>query len=325
MYFTRFERDQRDRAEGAAPSMRGQRQPESGCKRGARSGLRAAVVDRSPVTIFLKEINLGQYAEVFHRNGFDDMEVLVEIEDDHMRELGLPPGHMLKLKKRLRELGQAAAPATAKPPTAASAPQRMLCSTSHPSGSMMTTVQMSWVQVKELGTDTAGELFYKKFFAIQPEAKDLFPVSVRMRYRDWTSEEEESETDLNNSPALRKLWAKVVDAVGSAVAGLQDIKKLAPQLQQLGMRHVGYGLKAEYWRVAEKVLVEVLQEGLQEKFTDDIRDAWVMVYGFMTAIMLSGYQSAKAEIAAKELEWETQRSYTSETATPSSSAHAGGA
>jgi len=324
MYFTRFEREQRQRAEGAAGSMRGPRQPESGgARRGARGGLRDAVVDKSPVTIFLKEIGMGQYADAFYKNGFDDMEVLMDIEDDHMRELGLLPGHMLKLKKRLREAGQTAAPASVSSSTA-SAPQRMLCSTSHPSGTMMTTVQMSWVHVKEIGTDAAGELFYKKFFALQPEAKDLFPVSVRMRYRDWTSEEEESETDLNNSPALRKLWAKVVDAVGSAVAGLQDINKLAPQLQQLGWRHVGYGLKPEYWRVAEQVLVEVLQEGLQDKFTDDVRDAWVMVYGFMTAIMLSGYQSAKAEIAAKELEWEAQRSYTTETATPTSS-YAGGA
>lgn len=72
-------------------------------------------------------------------------------------------------------------------------------------------------------------------------------------------------------------------------------------LQQLGMRHVGYGLKPEYWKVAEKVLVEVLKEGLGNDFTKEVEMAWLMVYGFMTATMLAGFEAAKAAQSSAQL------------------------
>ena len=165
----------------------------------------------------------------------------------------------------------------------------------------LTTVQMSWLQVKQLGTDTVGGLFYKKFFQLEPTAKALFPMSVRLRYKDWDTDEEEGE-DPTNSPALRKLWAKFVTVVGSAVAGIQDCSKLVPSLQQLGIRHVAYGLKPEYFNLAGKVLIEVLAEWLGESFTKEVENAWVMVSGFMVATMFAGFTSACSDIHAKELQ-----------------------
>ena len=106
--------------------------------------------------------------------------------------------------------------------------------------------------MKQLGTDVVGALFYKKFFQFEPAAKALFPLSVRLRYKDWDTDEEEGG-DPENSPALRKLWAKFITVVGSAVAGIQDCAKLVPNLQQLGIRHVGYGLKPEYFNIAPQL------------------------------------------------------------------------
>lgn len=63
-----------------------------------------------PITTFLKEVGLAQYAGMLLRSGFDDMETLIEIEDDHLRDLGLPPGHALKLRKRLKEYRATVAP-----------------------------------------------------------------------------------------------------------------------------------------------------------------------------------------------------------------------
>ena len=122
---------------------------------------------------------------------------------------------------------------------------------------------------------------------------------MRLRYKDWDTDEEELE-DPSNSPALRKLWAKFITVVGSAVAGIQDTAKLVPMLQQLGMRHVGYGLKPEYFDLAGKILIEVLAEWLGDSFTKEVENAWVMVSGFMVATMYGGYMAAAAEIKAKE-------------------------
>jgi len=125
-------------------------------------------------------------------------------------------------------------------------------------------------------------------------------MRVRTRYQDWASEAQEDENDLDNSPALRKLWAKVIDAVGSAVAGLHDVNKLVPMLNQLGMRHVGYGLKPEYVQLAGTILVDVLKEGLGDACTKEVENSWVMVFGFMSATMLQGFHTMQEEIKSHE-------------------------
>ena len=43
-----------------------------------------------------------------------------------------------------------------------------------------------------LTTGFEGEIMYKHLFKIAPVAKQLFPVSVRNRYRDWSCSEEEA-------------------------------------------------------------------------------------------------------------------------------------
>lgn len=43
------------------------------------------------------------YIDKFIDNGFDDMDVLVEIESSHLNSLGIKPGHQIKLKKYLSE------------------------------------------------------------------------------------------------------------------------------------------------------------------------------------------------------------------------------
>ena len=171
-------------------------------------------LEQSPVTAFLRELNLGQYAELMRDHGFDDMETLMCIEEPHMREMGMPAGHIVKLKRNLKECESMTAP-----------PRTLQSKAFQPCNTTMTAVQLSWQQVKALGTDVVGGLFYKKFFQIEPNAKALFPISVRLRYKDWDTDEEEGE-DPEDSPALRKLWAKFITVVGSAVAGMQDTEKL---------------------------------------------------------------------------------------------------
>ncbi|CAE7197341.1 hmp, partial [Symbiodinium sp. KB8] len=113
---------------------------------------------------------------------------------------------------------------------------------------------------------------------------------------------DEDERNIAASPALRRLFGRVVDAVGSAAAGLQDMNKMVPALTQLGMRHVGYNLKEEYFEISEKALLLTLREGLGDLFTKEVEFAWSMVYNFIIATMLAGFRSAQAEAKAKMAE-----------------------
>jgi len=256
--------------------------------------------DRNPVTAFLREAGLIQYARVLNHHGFDDMETLLCMEDEHMREMGIATGHILKLKRHLREhalqrFGQR------EPASQSSQIAVPRFGGGETQGKAYTSVQLSWMKLKdEIGLSTVGGLFYQKFFALEPEAKELFPLSMRFRYMDWGSSEEEDPDDPTHSPALRNLWAKFISVVGSAVAGLQDTCRLVPMLQQLGIRHAGYGLKESYFHLAGKILVDCISEGLGKSFTKEVENAWVMVSGFMVATMLSGFSTAQKDIQDAE-------------------------
>jgi len=72
------------------------------------SNLQAAVPQQSKegleVAAFLAGINLDRYVSIFMENGFDCMEVVQEMQESHMKEIGMAAGHILKLRKRLAEL-----------------------------------------------------------------------------------------------------------------------------------------------------------------------------------------------------------------------------
>lgn len=155
------------------------------------------------------------------------------------------------------------------------------------------SVKQSWTLVERLGSEVVAELFYKNLFKIAPTTKELFPIAVRNRHRDWASREEEDEKDPVNSPALRKLFAKVLDAVGTAVAGLQDMTSLVPHLTALGMRHVNYNTNPEHFVYGGQALLVTLQAGLGELYTQDVEIAWKLVYDFVSASIITGLKMAR--------------------------------
>lgn len=291
----------------AAGAMPGQR-PSSLAGTAPRTSRRAAPVpqdmdDCNPVVAFLGESDMLQYAEVLLENGFDDLETLMEIEDADLADLGMPRGHILKLRRRLREFVGAApgaqpprfqAPAMSeevRPPTTARVMQ--------PTSAMTSSVQQSWEQVKALGPDSVGGVLYRNLFEIAPEVKELFPREVRARYQHWTVDEASGDGDVMDSPALAHLFGKVVLAVGNSIAGLHQTESLIPRLKQLGMRHVGYrGVTEAHFPVLLKALIKTLRTCLGNLFTPEVEFAWSMVYNFISAIMIQGLKEAQ-EIEAK--------------------------
>lgn len=86
----------------------------------AAANIQAAVQqtsdDMKDVEAFLAGLQLDRYVALFAEHGFDCMEVVQEMEDSHMQELGMATGHIIKLKKKLAEINPPkAAPAPAAP------------------------------------------------------------------------------------------------------------------------------------------------------------------------------------------------------------------
>lgn len=56
------------------------------------------------VDTFLGSVNLEKYKDTFIANGFEDLESILELEDEHFKTMSIPLGHKLKMLKRIREL-----------------------------------------------------------------------------------------------------------------------------------------------------------------------------------------------------------------------------
>lgn len=281
--------------------------------------------EENAVAAFLNERGLGQYAPVLIRSGFDEMLTLLEVEDCDLKDLGIPRGHALKLRRHLRDyaMPQDAPQAQEVQQAQAHVAQQQMGETGgtalmsreatsvslRASDEMKSDVAKSWELVQEVGTSVVGEMLYKHTFSLAPQAVTLFPVHVRKKYRDWT-DEAESDNPLD-SAGLRKLFSKVVNAVGCTVAGLHDTATLTPMLLRLGNRHVGFGVAEPYWEILGKALMLTLRDILgPAEFTQEVERGWSVIYHFMSAIMIQGLREAKLSLKHGDMDDDSHSSST---------------
>lgn len=113
--------------------------------------------------------------------------------------------------------------------------------------------------------DAFGSSFYQNLFTMYPEAKPLF-----------------ANTDL---AAQQK---KLISSLVLVVENLQNPEKLQESLKGLGARHVQYGALPEHYPLVGNALLKTFEDYLQEKWTPEVKQAWVDAYGAITKIMLEG-------------------------------------
>ena len=130
-------------------------------------------------------------------------------------------------------------------------------------------VQLSFKQIVSIA-DIAAELFYDRLFELDPSLKPLFKGNMKDQGR------------------------KLMNMIGTAVIGLDHLDQLVPAVQSLGKRHVAYGVKDSHYDTVATALLWTLEKGLGEEYTDDMREAWVVVYTLLTSTM----KEAAAEVEA---------------------------
>ena len=132
----------------------------------------------------------------------------------------------------------------------------------------ITLVQTSWGKVVPI-SDTAAELFFGKLFELDPALKPLFKGD------------------------MKEQGAKLMAMINTAINGLTNLEAIVPAVQQLGERHVGYGVKAEDYDAVGAALIWTLGQGLGDAFTDDVKQAWINVYTLVATTMKdASYQAA---------------------------------
>ena len=105
--------------------------------------------------------------------------------------------------------------------------------------------------------------FYERLFQTAPHFQKLFSSDVDRQAR------------------------KFLQSLKLIVSSLSSLERAAPVLSRLGSRHRGYGVKPEYYDVVGDVLIATLQEVLRDKFTDDVKVAWIAAFRLISTAMRS--------------------------------------
>jgi len=129
-------------------------------------------------------------------------------------------------------------------------------------------VQGTWEKVVPIA-DTAAELFYGKLFELDPDLKPLFKDSD-----------------------MKEQGKKLMQMIGAAVKGLDTLGELVPAVQSLGKRHVKYGVKDEHYDTVAAALLDTLNKGLGDDFTEETKEAWTITYTTLASLMIEAGKEA---------------------------------
>ncbi len=116
----------------------------------------------------------------------------------------------------------------------------------------------------------AADIFYARLFEIAPNVRPMFP------------------DDMSNQKD------KLMGMLGTAVNNLHQVETIIPAVQELGRKHVEYGVKDEHYKPVGEALIYTLEKGLGEEFTPEVKEAWVTTYTTLEGVMTA----AAAEVAA---------------------------
>ena len=112
---------------------------------------------------------------------------------------------------------------------------------------------------------------------MEPEAKVIFGFDKNM----------DVSGGLAKSPRFVKHAKYFIQMIDKALGMLgPDIELLTEILLDLGAKHVGYGVKPEYFPSMGRALIFAVKEQLDDKFTEETKDAWVEVYGALSYDMI---------------------------------------
>ncbi|MCS6823515.1 MAG: globin domain-containing protein [Cytophagaceae bacterium] len=108
----------------------------------------------------------------------------------------------------------------------------------------------------------AMELFYGRLFEIAPEVRPLFKEDIKIQ-----------------AQKLKKMVTLIV-------AKLNKLEEIENEIKYLAQKHEGYGAKPEHYHIVGEALLWTLEKGLKDRWTDEVKEAWVAVYSILSNAMI---------------------------------------
>lgn len=121
-------------------------------------------------------------------------------------------------------------------------------------------VKTSWQQVLPI-QKAAAELFYGRLFELDPSLRPLFRGDMTEQGR------------------------KLMTMINMVVMGLDRLGPMLGAIEDLGRRHVAYGVTDAHYDTVGSALLWTLGKGLGEQFTPAVQAAWAQAYDTLASAM----------------------------------------
>ena len=129
-----------------------------------------------------------------------------------------------------------------------------------PTMTQIELVQKTFAVIAPIADDAAA-FFYRRLFEIDPTLKDMFKGDMADQRR------------------------KLMQMLTAAVKGLPRLDRLIPVVEDLGRRHVSYGVLDSHYDTVGAALLWTLEKGLGSDFTPEVKEAWATVYVVLASTM----------------------------------------
>ncbi|MEK7950746.1 globin domain-containing protein [Luteolibacter soli] len=116
----------------------------------------------------------------------------------------------------------------------------------------------------ERQSHVAALVFYQRLFELNPMLRPLFKTDIELQA------------------------AKLMEMLSTALSLLEKPEELTETLEELGARHVAYGVKTEHYDTVGEALLAMLSSVLGKDFNADARKAWTELYLLIASTMLRG-------------------------------------
>jgi hemoglobin-like flavoprotein len=135
-------------------------------------------------------------------------------------------------------------------------------------------VRASWALVAP-HADAVADDFYRRLFALSPEAAALF-AHVDMAHQR----------------------RKFMGMLHGLVHVLDDPGMLVSETAPAGRRHAAYGARDEHYPLVGSALVQAIEHQLGPAATPEVRDAWRELYALVSSVMRRASSRAGAAAPA---------------------------
>ena len=119
----------------------------------------------------------------------------------------------------------------------------------------------------ESQSEVAALVFYKRLFEIEPALKPMFRTPIQEQAH------------------------KLIEALALLISLLEKPAALRAELEDLGARHVRYGVQEWHYSIVGQALLEMLAQVLGDRFTPETRKLWARLYGIIADNMMRGAMS----------------------------------